>query len=179
VLVQPSASTTVGDQTVSAIYRRVKGCFDFNLSKLPLIPSYRYCNMDYIWLSTLKHSTNKKILSIYDIMCQWRINLFARTAKAPDFIRRPLDPADLRVAIPKFHLLAHGDPCQVRYSLNFMHGVGRVDGEGVERCWSVLNGISRSTRQMGPGSRKDTIEDHCGHSNWRKIVNKGENIALI
>lgn len=130
--------------------------------------------MDFIWLSTLKHSRNKKILSIYDIMCQWSKNLFTRIQVAPEIVRRALSPDDLEVVIPKFHLLAHGTPCLVPYSLNYKHGVGRIDGEGVERCWSVLNGISRSTRQMGPGSRKDTIEDHCGHGNWRKMVNSGK-----
>lgn len=130
--------------------------------------------MDYIWLSTLKHSKNQKILSIYDIMCQWSKNLFSRIENVPALIARPVDPQDLETAIPKFHILAHGSPCAIPYSLNYKTGVGRVDGEGVERCWSVLNGISRSTRQMGPGSRKDTIEDHCGHVNWRKSVNMGE-----
>jgi hypothetical protein len=129
--------------------------------------------MDYIWLSTLKHSKNKKILAIYDIMCQWSRKLFTRIKGLPELIQRPLDPDDVEVAIPKLHIHAHGIECFSPYSLNFKHGVGRVDGEGVERCWSMLNGVSRSTRQMGPGSRKDTIEDHCGHANWRKGVNMG------
>jgi hypothetical protein len=133
--------------------------------------------MDFIWLSTLKHSRNKKILSIYDIMCQWSKNLFAHIELAPEIVRRTLLPSDLETAIPKFHILAHGTPCLIPYSLNYKHGVGRIDGEGVERCWSVLNGVSRSTRQMGPGSRKDTIEDHCGHGNWRKLVNSGESCS--
>lgn len=130
--------------------------------------------MDFLWLSTLRHNKNRKVLTTYDIMCQWSVNLHARIANAPLAIRREFEPEDLELAIPKFHLLAHGAPCNIPYSLNYKAGVGRVDGEGVERCWSGLNGVSRSTRQMGPGSRKDTIEDHCGHGNWRKTVNMGE-----
>ena len=133
--------------------------------------------MDFIWMSTLRHSRNKKFLVIYDIMCQWIKNVFTCIKGLPDDIVIPLSPEDLQVAINKFHLLAHGTSC-IAYSLNYLPGVGRIDGEGLERCWSVLNGIARSTREMGPGSRRDTINDHCGHSNWRKIVGMGSYIHL-
>lgn len=130
--------------------------------------------MDFLWLSTLRHNRNKKVLTTYDIMCQWVKNLLSRIENAPPELRFNFNIKDLEFAIPKFHLLAHGQPCNIPYSLNYKKGVGRVDGEGVERCWSNLNGVAPSTRQMGPGSRKDTIEDHAGHHNWRKTVNLGE-----
>lgn len=135
--------------------------------------------MDFLWLSTLRHNRNKKILMTYDIMCQWWKNLLDRIEKAPADLRWDFNLENLELAIPKFHLLAHAQPCQIPFSLNYKKGVGRMDGEGVERCWSSLNGISRSTRQMGPGSRKDTIEDHAGNHNWRKTVNMGKHVISI
>ncbi|KIK62910.1 hypothetical protein GYMLUDRAFT_242000 [Collybiopsis luxurians FD-317 M1] len=60
-------------------------------------------------------------------------------------------------------------------------GVGCTDGEGVERNWSMQNALSGSTKKMGPGSRRDTLDDHFGDYNWRKtisIVNHIRNKAL-
>jgi hypothetical protein len=36
-----------------------------------------------------------------------------------------------------------------------------------------MNPVANSTREMGPGSRHDTLDDHCGHRNWKKSVNFG------
>lgn len=55
-----------------------------------------------------------------------------------------------------------------------MEGVGRTDGEGIERNWSEMNGVANSTSEMGPGSRHDTLDDHFGHHNFRKYVGIGE-----
>ena len=43
-----------------------------------------------------------------------------------------------------------------------------------ERGWSDLNGLAYSTREMGPGARQDTIEDHLGDWNWKKIIAMGK-----
>ena len=56
----------------------------------------------------------------------------------------------------------------------YMLGAGRTDGEGVERNWDYLNGQGPSTKEMGPGSWWDTLDDCCGHANWRKTVGLGE-----
>ncbi|KAH9477994.1 hypothetical protein JR316_0010227 [Psilocybe cubensis] len=60
--------------------------------------------------------------------------------------------------------------CQTSFSFNFTPGVGRTDGESPERGWSSANGIASSTKEMGPGSRNDTLDDHFGDYNWRKII---------
>ncbi|KAJ3477374.1 hypothetical protein NLI96_g10506 [Meripilus lineatus] len=49
-------------------------------------------------------------------------------------------------------------------------GVGRTDGEGIERDWSGLNSLATSIREMGPGSRHDTLDDHFGDWNFRWTV---------
>ncbi|KAG6873723.1 hypothetical protein C0992_008445, partial [Termitomyces sp. T32_za158] len=72
--------------------------------------------------------------------------------------------------VPKFHLMAHIQKCQVDYSFNFTPHVGQTDGEAPERGWAAVNAVSNSTKEMGPGSRHDTLDDHFGDYNWRKIM---------
>ncbi|EEB94842.1 hypothetical protein MPER_06281 [Moniliophthora perniciosa FA553] len=55
-----------------------------------------------------------------------------------------------------------------------MPGASQTDGEGVERHWASLGPIATSTREMGPGHRQDTIDDHLGGWNWTKISQMGE-----
>ncbi|KAI0038982.1 hypothetical protein FA95DRAFT_1585382 [Auriscalpium vulgare] len=126
----------------------------------------RYCNMDYIFFSTIKGIKNSSLLVSYDIACQWSKNLRRRMADVaqwalPDFVR---------YAIPKFHHPAHREECQGKLSLPSEPGAGQNDGEAPERSWSNLNGAAASTKEMGPGARHDTLDDHCGHANWRKCV---------
>jgi hypothetical protein len=64
----------------------------------------------------------------------------------------------------------HIAPCQIKYSFNLTPGVGRTDGEAPERAWSAANAIATSTREMGPGSRRDTLDDHFCDYNWWKIA---------
>ena len=81
---------------------------------------------------------------------------------------------DIRFLVPKFHLPAHIESCQQSFSFNYAKFVGRTDGEAPERGWSNLNGLAYSTREMGPGARQDTIEDHLGDWNWKKIIAMGK-----
>ncbi|EEC00016.1 hypothetical protein MPER_00146, partial [Moniliophthora perniciosa FA553] len=60
-----------------------------------------------------------------------------------------------------------------RIPLNYAVGVGRTDGEGVERNWAGQGPIATSTTEMGPGSRHDTLDDHWGHWNWKKLTGLG------
>lgn len=79
----------------------------------------------------------------------------------------------LRLAIPKFHLPAHGSICWSRYSLNFIFGSGRVDGEAIERFWACSNPVATSTREMGHGTRHDFLEARWNMSNFFKLVDLG------
>lgn len=60
---------------------------------------------------------------------------------------------DMKYGIPKFHGPGHEKKCQTPHSLNLMEGVGRMDGEGIERNWSEMNAAANSTKEMGPGTR--------------------------
>ena len=76
--------------------------------------------------------------------------------------------------VPKFHLNAHISSCQASYSFNFEPFVGRTDGEAPKHAWADSNGVATSTREMGPGSRRDTLDDHFAHYNWSKITSFGK-----
>ncbi|KAI0056201.1 hypothetical protein BV25DRAFT_1921198 [Artomyces pyxidatus] len=137
----------------------------------------QYCNMDFIFWSTMRGVENNSLIVSYDIACQWSKNLWHRMKDAPTGFELRLAPSAVDFAIPKFHLPAHGGPCQVPFSFNYKLGVGMMDGEAPERNWASLNGAANSTREMGPGARHDTLDDHCGHANWRRVVKMGSSIV--
>lgn len=76
--------------------------------------------------------------------------------------------------VPKFHLLAHILACQIAFSFNYTKDVGRTDGEAPERGWDDVNGAAGMTQEMGPGSRRDTLDDFLGDRNWKKVTRMGE-----
>ena len=137
--------------------------------------SVRYCNVDYV-VGAAWHLLPQCIQRVfsYDIACQWRVHLAARLAELPEHVRFELPTGnDLRYAIPKFHFRAHKHENHDQFSFNLMPGVGHVDGEEIEHHWSRHNLVAYSTREMGPGSRQDTLEDHFAFANWQKLVGIG------
>ncbi|KAG2338018.1 hypothetical protein BDR05DRAFT_978303 [Suillus weaverae] len=122
----------------------------------------RYINMDYLFFSSMHSSQDIHVLNIsYDIACQCNKNLWSRMSTFPHQL------------FPKFHLPAHIASCQTKFSFNFTKGVGRTDGEAPERGWADINPIATSTRAMGPGSRRDTLDDHFNDWNWKKVCTMG------
>jgi hypothetical protein len=131
--------------------------------------------MDWIFACILLHIDPRlrKIIS-YDIVCQWWKNLRNRLKSLPPRIRFVLVMALLRFVIPKMHIKGHLPECQTTYSLNYVPGSGQTCGEGIERPWAHIGGVGPSTREMGPGSREDTLNGHWGSWNWQKIVGLGK-----
>ena len=147
------------------------------LYNLPLMTysSVRYINMDFFFYSGLKDTAIKLIVVSYDIACQWFKKFYSRMEEEfPLSWRINTGDVDIRFLVPKFHLPAHIEKCQQSFSFNYAQFVGRTDGEAPERGWSDLNGLASSTREMGPGARQDTIEDHLGDWNWKKIIAMGK-----
>ncbi|KAJ7270337.1 hypothetical protein C8J57DRAFT_1435473 [Mycena rebaudengoi] len=72
-----------------------------------------------------------------------------------------------------FHLPAHIEACNILFSFNLTPFVGQTDGEAPERGWANVNPLAASTKEMGPGSRRDTIDDHYNDWNWKKIIAMG------
>jgi hypothetical protein len=132
--------------------------------------------MDYLFFSTMQHTRDIAVLNIsYDIACQWSTNLWQRMHRYPSTIHlRHHDNKTITFLVPKFHLPAHIEICQITYSHNLLKGMGRTDGEAPERGWANINPVATSTREMGPGSRCDTLDDHFGDFNWKKVTNMGK-----
>ncbi|KAL1689041.1 hypothetical protein GGG16DRAFT_126749 [Schizophyllum commune] len=131
----------------------------------------RYANTDYAVGSLLRHhSPALRLLLSYDISCQYSKKFEERMKKLPPLVRFKLAFNFVRFVVPKLHIHGHRLACQLLFNLNWTLGVGRTDGEGVERPWGFLGALCASLRQMGPGSAADTLDDHFGHWNWLKLI---------
>ncbi|KAG2355521.1 hypothetical protein BDR07DRAFT_1453748 [Suillus spraguei] len=138
----------------------------------------KYMNMDYFFFSTVQHSDEVSILNVsYDIACQWSKHLWDRMSTYPSRLHFERDRKTMTFLIPKFHLPAHIAACQISFSHNLIKGMGRTDGEAPERGWANIYPVATSTREMGPGARRDTLDDHFGYYNWKKVTNFG--ISLL
>ncbi|KAJ7067282.1 hypothetical protein C8F01DRAFT_1208404 [Mycena amicta] len=132
----------------------------------------RYANMDYILLHALGDTRVKELVFSYDIACQWKQHLRERVlAIANEHGVLPnLSNFNIQFALPVWHAAAHEVNCQAAMSLSHATGVGRTDGEGIERTWATLNPISYATKEMGEGNRHDSIEDKIDHISFEKNV---------
>lgn len=134
--------------------------------------------MDYLFHSTLKDTKLSSFVVSYDIACQWSINLQDRMAKYDPAFFVHDSKTFVRYLVPKFHLPAHIAKCRTSFSFNFAKETGRTDGEAPERGWVYINGLATSTREMGPGSRLDTLNYHMGDENWKKVNTMGQSTAI-
>lgn len=130
--------------------------------------------MDYLFYKSIIGSKLKSYVVSYDIACQWSIHLRERMFALDHEFFLFGDNVFVKFLVPKFHLPAHIAACRTKFSFNFCPGCARTDGEAPERGWSEINPLATSTREMGPGSRRDTLDFHFGDFNWRKIMKIGE-----
>ncbi|KAF7330698.1 hypothetical protein MSAN_02447900 [Mycena sanguinolenta] len=134
----------------------------------------RYANMDWIFSSIMqhKHPGLEKVIS-YDIACQWWKKLVACLLELPGKMRLAIVLKLLHFAILKMHIHSHTLACQLAFSLNYLLGAGQTDGEGIEQPWANIGGVASSMREMGPGSRRDVLDNHWGFWNWTKLTTIG------
>ncbi|KAJ7884955.1 hypothetical protein B0H13DRAFT_2235322 [Mycena leptocephala] len=102
----------------------------------------RYANMDYILLSAVLGITALYLAISYDIACQWEINLPTRMAAMPEHMRLDSEKMTVLFGLPVWHAAAHEKKCQTQNSLTYMPGVGRTDGEGIERTWDKIDHLN-------------------------------------
>ncbi|KAJ7720502.1 hypothetical protein B0H14DRAFT_3098545 [Mycena olivaceomarginata] len=127
----------------------------------------KYINMDYmLWKSLECYDDIIQLFISYDIVCQWHKNIWTRLAAGGRCFFVWL--------IPKFHLPAHIEACNILFSFNLTPFVGQTDGEAPERGWANANPLVGSTKEMGPGARHDTLDDHFNDWNHKKIVGLGQ-----
>ncbi|KAJ8494663.1 hypothetical protein ONZ45_g13153 [Pleurotus djamor] len=136
-----------------------------------------YVNMDFLFFSSIENHAPQRCVISYDIACQWTRNLGKRALAYPsEVVGSRFHQIQPTYLVPKFHLYAHRDQCQVDFSFNLTPYVGRTDGESPERGWAAMNPVASSTKEMGPGSRRDTLDDHFGDYNWRKVITLHETL---
>ncbi|KAG2105020.1 uncharacterized protein F5147DRAFT_775339 [Suillus discolor] len=127
----------------------------------------KYLNMDYIVFSALArfpHLTNVNLS--YNIACQWHKKLQGCIPGLPIRLQ-PGEQRDLlseisstsakkmfNFFVPKFHLAAHIEASP-------------------EHGWANINRVATSTKEMGPGSCHEILDDFFGDSNWKKITALG------
>lgn len=119
----------------------------------------------------------KEVTITYDIACQYKKNFYKRIDALPEALKG-LDLPVLTWGLPVWHGNVHDIKCEAKESLKYKPGVGKTDGEGIERVWSVFNSISYMTREEQPGARHDDIEDKADKHNFGKNIALGESRKL-
>ncbi|KAF7305216.1 CxC2 domain-containing protein [Mycena kentingensis (nom. inval.)] len=138
----------------------------------------RYANMDFIFMCAVDGSEVQRIVISYDIACQWQQRLRTRVAQLADspHIKTALEQYEIRFGLPVWHAKVHEEKCRSALSLTFVVGVGRTDGEGIERTWAIMNPMSYATKEMGEGNRLDTLEGKVDQINAEKNANLGDSL---
>ena len=154
--------------------RQKVGCQDYIIN-VNSNSNYRYINMDYILFSALHAFVPFLVLKIsYDIVCQWYKHLWSWMVCIPEAWHIDSKAKTITFLVLKFHLPAHITKCQWHFSFNLVRGVSRMDGEAPEHGWADINPAASSTKEMGPGSWCNTIDDHFGDWNWKKVIHLGK-----
>ena len=120
-------------------------------------------------------SGHNEAVLIYDVACQYSISFWKRVGKSD--ILTSILPSFLTTiywAVGKFHLGAHKDDCFAQFSLNFLKGIGILDGEILETLWALMNYIAGSASVMSRAHRAETLNRFFSDSNWRKLLRLGE-----
>ncbi|KAF7344274.1 CxC2 domain-containing protein [Mycena venus] len=134
----------------------------------------RYCNMDWIAFSAIMGLMMLFLTISYDIACQWKVNVAERMARLPPEMHMDLSKVQVQFGLPVWHAGSHD--CREDNSLSFKPGVGKTDGEGIERTWAVLNPAALATKEMGLGNRADVLDDRIDNHNFLKNLTQGHTL---
>ncbi|KAJ6529050.1 hypothetical protein DFH09DRAFT_1412508 [Mycena vulgaris] len=133
----------------------------------------RYLNMDYMFFKSIEGTDNQLFFVSYDIACQWHKNIWDRMQIYPYDLQQENGGRFFVFLVPKFHLPAHIESCNIKFSFLLTRYVGQTDGEAPERGWANINPLALSTREMGPHLRREVLDDHFNDWNWKKILAMG------
>nr|GAT47503.1 predicted protein [Mycena chlorophos] len=142
-----------------------------------------FANVDWILLCTLWAERLLEYGFAYDIICRWMIHFFDRLNKIrqsdvdTSTLATGIDEADLYFGLPVWHAGAHQAECRAHLALAYMLGMGKTDGEAMERIWASLNPASWATKEMGVGARHDVLEDKIDRMNYEKNLTLGKSLA--
>ena len=159
-------------------FKRGKGEWcSINASRIPSnVNEIRQLNIDYAVCQSLKSiPSDLRVITIYDVACQWSIHFHRRVKESP-YLEIP-NRISLIPAVGKWHLGAHIPECFPKYSLNFINGIGQIDGEILETLWWPIDKIAGTTRAMSKAHRQEVLDDNMYDSNWKKWVGIGMFLA--
>ncbi|KAF7325884.1 hypothetical protein MKEN_00439200 [Mycena kentingensis (nom. inval.)] len=129
--------------------------------------------MDWIFFSAILGLTLLWLTLSYDIACQWKINLLERMPRLPSNMQKNFTEIVIQFGLPVWHAPGHKTDCQKENDLGLKRGVGKTDGEGIERFWSRLNPAAYSSKEMTLGHRADFIDDRIDNNNYLKNMTLG------
>ncbi|KAJ7780676.1 hypothetical protein DFH07DRAFT_765194 [Mycena maculata] len=134
----------------------------------------RFCNMQFILLSSVLNMIILYLILSYDIACQFSKKFWERMPGLPPEFQLKTKQENVWWKVPNFHLKPHKPWCHSPFSFHYMWGAGRTHGETVEQNWEFTNGAAASTKMMVQGARHAALEDLFGYHNWRCTVsNRG------
>ncbi len=123
---------------------------------------------------------------LYDIGCQYKINLHKRRKNLPQDLQLQTDMGDvfaspsdtppapsIDVILPVWHGDVHQAVCKMKNSLKYQHGAGISDGKAPEQLWAGLNPVAMQTKEMQPEVHHDALEDKGDHHNYEKNISMG------
>lgn len=103
----------------------------------------------------------------YDNACNYSIHVIERfNEEHPDVA--PL-VQHMRWVIPSVHIHNHKEDCEYLYGSAYMTAVGHFHGETAEHYWPHANKVGAHVQHMNNGHRQDTLNDHHGDWNWKKV----------
>ncbi len=132
--------------------------------------------MDYLLNSSLSQNAPPQVSVSYDIACSYSVRANIRWSK---YCYDTFANRKITWSIPMFHLNAHRERCRSVFSPYLLVYSGRLNGEGPERRWAMGNGYAPSTKEMGPGSRRDLLDDVFGDQNWAKVTKLRKYLELL
>ncbi|KAJ7148836.1 hypothetical protein C8R46DRAFT_855995, partial [Mycena filopes] len=92
-----------------------------------------YINMDYMFFNSIADTELCRFFVSYDIACQWHSNIWTRMNSYDQELHiREDDKIFFVFLVPKFHLPAHIEACNIKFSFNLTRDVGQTDGEAPE-----------------------------------------------
>ncbi|KAG1722960.1 uncharacterized protein EDB91DRAFT_1255823 [Suillus paluster] len=133
-------------------------------------PDTPQMNMDYALCEAAQHNMDgiTRAVTFYDINCQYNKHLHVRVDRGRFLTMVP----ELTVipGIRLWHIHRHQDSCYVRYALNFIEGIGHINGEIMETLWACLNLISPAAWGMSSLHRKECLDFQMNDSNFCKMI---------
>jgi hypothetical protein len=111
----------------------------------------------------------------YDIWCKYKIYVEERARENfPPEMTKNFLRMNRRGFIPKMHSNDHGPDCRTIFGFNYHPGVGRTDGESVERDWATVVAAALQTGEMNAGTRHGALDNHWIDRNFQRSIGLSE-----